>query len=396
MTPGAVPSLPLHDLPRVVAAVTVASVGSIALLFFLFDRTRREVALYTALAFGVAAHLGLPVAYHLPSWLDPLAVRRLVAFHAGAVPVVGYLFLLRFGRFPFAAARIVLAVVCGLAAVGGAAAPEPWLTRLEPLPLALVLVLVGDVLFACALRSRRQRTDESLLFVGTASLLLGALADAATAAGILPLPPIPLLGPAFLVFTAFLLATLSAEGRRLFTRATVDALTNLLNRGAFLDRATQEIVRAERTGRPVALVMLDIDHFKSFNDRYGHQTGDRVLSGAAQAVARTIRGIDLAGRYGGEEFIVLLVEAEEEPALVAVERIRAAISQMRLPGVKDPVTASAGVAVHHGLFERARVSDLIRRADAALYESKRGGRDRTTLEKTRSEAPATVAEVRYR
>jgi diguanylate cyclase (GGDEF)-like protein len=142
--------------------------------------------------------------------------------------------------------------------------------------------------------------------------------------------------------------------------------------------------------------MLDIDHFKAVNDGFGHPAGDRVLSGVAQSIQTTIRGIDVAGRYGGEEFVLLLVDVDEEAAVVAVERIRKAVAQAVPPKVPCAVTASAGVAIHHGRFEVARVEELVKRADAALYRSKQEGRDRTTVEETPLSADPSPAEIRYR
>jgi diguanylate cyclase (GGDEF)-like protein len=140
--------------------------------------------------------------------------------------------------------------------------------------------------------------------------------------------------------------------------------------------------------------MLDLDHFKSFNDRFGHPAGDAALTAVAGAVARTIRGIDAAGRFGGEEFIVLFVEADAEAATHALERIRAAVAALSPPQIAQGITVSAGLAVHQGLFEKASFKSLVSRADAALYAAKRAGRDRVTLES--APEPATPADVRYR
>jgi diguanylate cyclase (GGDEF)-like protein len=140
--------------------------------------------------------------------------------------------------------------------------------------------------------------------------------------------------------------------------------------------------------------MLDVDHFKSFNDRFGHPAGDAALTAVARAIAQTVRGIDAAGRYGGEEFIVLLAEADADAAAAALNRIRAAVAALAPPRIARSVTLSAGVAVHQALFETTSLDSLVARADAALYEAKRAGRDRVALEATPE--PATPADVRYR
>jgi diguanylate cyclase (GGDEF)-like protein len=186
------------------------------------------------------------------------------------------------------------------------------------------------------------------------------------------------------------------DDKRLRVQATTDPLTGLANRAAFLERARLEIQRAERSGRPLAVVLLDLDRFKSVNDRFGHPAGDRVLVGAATAISRTVRGIDLAARWGGEEFAVLLVEADESTAGVVVERIREAVAALAPPRVPVSVTASAGIAVHHGLFERSQVEGLLRRADAALYAAKRKGRNRAEFETSLVAPPSTPADVRLR
>jgi diguanylate cyclase (GGDEF)-like protein len=253
---------------------------------------------------------------------------------------------------------------------------------------AASLVLLGAA--ALVDLSRLRRPDGALLFAATAALLLAALFDAAASRGVLlpgaSLPP--LLGPAFLLFTALLLVAVADQGRRLFERATTDALTGLPNRVT--------LARAERSGSSLALALLDVDHFKRFNDRYGHQAGDRVLALAGRAVAGAIRGIDLAGRYGGEELVLVLVDVDADEAFAAVERVRAAVARVRVPNVPEAVTVSAGLALHHGAFERADLFALVRRADEALYASKAAGRDRTTMESRGPERPTSPAEVRYR
>jgi diguanylate cyclase (GGDEF)-like protein len=167
-------------------------------------------------------------------------------------------------------------------------------------------------------------------------------------------------------------ATLLSEVQRL---ASHDALTGLANRRVFDDALEREADRHMRRGDPYALVLIDVDRFKQINDRYGHATGDVVLRDVAQALSDTCRGADLAVRYGGEEFAVLLpgcgVIGE---ALAAAERLRAAISSR---AADLDVTVSAGVAVAplHGRDP----ASLVAAADAALYRAKHAGRDRSEL-----------------
>ena len=385
--PGVPELLPALVVPAA-SAVAIATLGLVALLFFGRDRSRRDLLLYALLAAGLATYL----AAGLPLW--EAGYPRLRGVLALVLPALAYLLLLRFLELPHTAARLALLVFPATGLVFLLAAPAEG--RLAGWFDAGSLVLFGGA--ALVDLARLHRPEGALLFAATSALLLAALFDAAVSSDVLlpGLAPPPLVGPAFLLFTALLLVAVADQGRLILERATTDALTGLPNRVTFLDRAQRELARAERSGSSLALAMLDIDHFKRFNDRYGHQAGDRVLSMAGRAVAGAVRGIDIAGRYGGEELVLVLVDVEGDAAVAAVERVRAAIAEVRLPHVQESVTASAGVALHHGAFDSAGVSSLIRRADEALYASKAAGRDRTTVESRGPERPTSPAEVRYR
>lgn len=378
--------LPAELLVPGASAVAIATLGLVALLFWARDRSRTDLLLYTILASGLSTFLVLG--------LRSGATGASRAALGLLLPGLAWLLLVRFLDLPVRRGRLMLLALPAVALPLVVVVPA---ARALAAPAAAVgLVVFGGAALLDLVRLRRP--DAALLFAATAFLLLAALFDAAAAKGVLlpgeRLPP--LLGPAFLLFTALLLVAVADQGRRLVEKATIDALTGLPNRATFLERARRELERAQRNGSSLALAMLDIDHFKRFNDRYGHPAGDRVLKDAGRAVAGAVRGIDLAGRYGGEELVLLLVDVDTEAATAAVERVRAAIAQVRLPHVPDAVTASAGVALHHGAFDRCGVADLIRRADAALYRSKAEGRDRTTLEARGPERPTSPAEVRYR
>lgn len=370
------------------SAVAIATLGLVALLFWARDRSRTDLLLYTFLASGLASYLLLGLGE------GSAGAARAAAALGLLLPALAWLLLVRFLDLPLRKGRISLLAFPALALPVVVALPAA--RALSAPAAAAALVLFGGAALLDLVRLRRP--DAALLFAATALLLLSALFDVAVANGVLlpgeRLPP--LLGPAFLLFTSLLLVAVADQGRRLLEKATTDALTGLPNRATFLERARRELERAQRNGSSLALAMLDVDHFKRFNDRYGHPAGDRVLKDAGRAVAGAVRGIDLAGRYGGEELVLLLVDVDAEAAVAAVERVRAAIAEVRLPHVPDAVTASAGVALHHGAFERCGVADLIRRADAALYRSKAEGRDRTTLEARGTERPTSPAEVRYR
>jgi diguanylate cyclase (GGDEF)-like protein len=168
-------------------------------------------------------------------------------------------------------------------------------------------------------------------------------------------------------------------GESLHRLATTDALTGLPNRRQLMAALEMETSRARRTGRPLAIALLDVDRFKSVNDTHGHAAGDEVLRVVARELRRVTRGGDLLGRYGGEEFAIWMPETELAEACGACERLRAAIARRTIhfpDGTVGRVTVSAGVALLAGGEETAR---FIARADAALYEAKTGGRNLVRL-----------------
>jgi len=163
-------------------------------------------------------------------------------------------------------------------------------------------------------------------------------------------------------------------------QATRDALTGLWNRAATLDFLHRELSRASRQATPISLIMADIDHFKRINDTHGHLVGDMVLREVARRLASAVRSYDVVGRFGGEEFLIVLPACALHHAVEKAESLRLCASQE--PVVTSagplPVTLSLGVAV--GELAMATDSDsLLRAADAALYRAKSGGRNRVAL-----------------
>jgi diguanylate cyclase (GGDEF)-like protein len=162
-------------------------------------------------------------------------------------------------------------------------------------------------------------------------------------------------------------------------KATHDALTGVWNRGAILEALKRELVRAEREHTLVGVLLGDLDHFKSVNDTYGHLAGDAVLREAAQRIAAAVRDYDSVGRYGGEEFLVVLSSCEDDvDMLKKAEHVRAMVGAGPVVAAegKIPITMSLGVA---SSSEFREVEDLLRAADAALYRAKRGGRNRVEV-----------------
>lgn len=174
-------------------------------------------------------------------------------------------------------------------------------------------------------------------------------------------------------------AAVAARNARLFGEtqrlATIDGLTGLFNRNHFFQLAEQELRRGRRHKRGITVLMADIDHFKKINDRHGHQAGDRVLAQVGQCLRKMVRDMDIPGRYGGEEFAVLLPETLPSQALVVAERIRQAVSDLKITsdGERIPVTVSLGLA---GDPNPESLNALMKTADAALYRAKESGRNR--------------------
>jgi diguanylate cyclase (GGDEF)-like protein len=160
-----------------------------------------------------------------------------------------------------------------------------------------------------------------------------------------------------------------AAARLFASQASTDALTGMPNRRQLDDQLDREIARARRHRMPLSVLLVDIDRFKTVNDRYGHQAGDRALCELASRLSGTVRGGDLAGRWGGEEFLVIAPNTGHDAALQLAERCRTAISDVAGVG---KLTASIGVAT---LVEHEDARSLVRRADTALYRAKDGGRD---------------------
>jgi diguanylate cyclase (GGDEF)-like protein len=154
--------------------------------------------------------------------------------------------------------------------------------------------------------------------------------------------------------------------------AVTDRLTGLSNRRGAETVVRRELLRAQRYGLSLTVALFDIDHFKKINDTHGHGVGDHVLRQVARGIAGQVRESDLAARWGGEEFLVLLPSTGLEAGRICAERIRKTIAKMTLP-TGEPITISGGVAQ---LQDNETMTDVLARADARLYEAKHAGRNR--------------------
>lgn len=173
---------------------------------------------------------------------------------------------------------------------------------------------------------------------------------------------------------------------RAMRMATTDGMTGLTNHRTFKERGAEAVARAHRSGRPLSLILTDIDHFKRVNDTHGHAVGDEVIKGVAAVLASSARDVDLTARYGGEEFAILLEDADADAAERIAERIRHKVKSLRFDGSTGPfgVTLSLGVA----RLVDSNLACLVDEADRALYEAKRGGRDRVVRFERRGAAAA--------
>ncbi len=207
--------------------------------------------------------------------------------------------------------------------------------------------------------------------------LFGGLALASSAAHAFPEPTQALVDSLAAMATA---ATQNAVlYRQTQDQALTDALTGQLNRRALFKTGEEEMRRADRFGHALSAIMFDIDRFKDVNDHYGHAAGDRVLQQVAERCRRTIRHVDVLGRYGGDEFVVLLPEADRKLAKEIATRIRGAASLAPILTEAGMIPVSLSMGVAEAGRDTAEVGELLQKADRALYQSKQAGRNTITV-----------------
>jgi diguanylate cyclase (GGDEF)-like protein len=262
------------------------------------------------------------------------------------------------------------------------AGPATWLTDSDiAIPLAVacaaLFTVVNTALVAIAAHAAAPEgrwrevlwTRESLL-LDVVELCVGVLVTIACALSpgmlILALPPVVLLQRSLL-------------HQQLQAAARTDAKTGLLNAAAWQREADTELSRAQRGDDPLALLLIDLDHFKRVNDTYGHLVGDQVLIGVANTLCNQLRDYDVVGRFGGEEFVVLLPGADTVEACRVAERLRSRVRRLAVPAEDGSVTVTVSVGVSLLRAHGEDLIELLAAADLALYRAKEAGRDRVCL-----------------
>ncbi len=410
-TPRRIANWPLWDLPPLVRCYVMAVpllAGTMGITLLRSNRTRTaDIVLFLLLLMAAAVCLeasrrmgevaGLSKTL-LAAWWVAMAVLLPPVYVLVAPGVITAMTQVRV-RKAVLHRRVFSAAVIGLSYVGAAglfsllplsgaeggltSAPATWALAVGA--CAATAAALTSVLIALAVKGtepeatwRGLMLDKEHLQLDALQVCVGVLV--ALVVGLAPVLLLITLPPVLLLQRALLHSQLTAAAR-------TDPKTGLLNAVTWEREATSDIARARRTGQPVAALLLDIDHFKRVNDTYGHLVGDQVLRRVADALVGELRDGDHIGRFGGEEFAVLLHAADEAEARRAGERLRRRISELRVPvpdGTFTTVTVSVGVAVADDA-DRS-VAELLAHADAGLYAAKAAGRDQISLGPTREPA----------
>ena len=372
----------MFEAPLALVAAAIFSLGLFALFVFLRDRRQREFLLFFLLTAGVAAYF--------VSWLSlwsRLGVSLSFIFRANVALAfaLSMLFALFFHHFFVLTLpkwmRFVLALQFAGMLVAFALPRVDDLYRVLPLCYATVIASGIRVVAVLVRKVRRRAPYAVTVLVGFGFIFVATLRDMAQDFGLIPSGVrTQYVGGAFLVFSVLFLSVVADRMARLRVAAATDPLTGLPNRTGLFDRIALELARSRRSNRAVALAVLDLDRFKDFNDRFGHLAGDRLLIAMGERLSESVRATDLAVRFGGEEFVLLLPEISRDEAIRCCERIREAVGHMRVSGAEGGTTVSIGLAVHEpGSGPTPSAGALLRVADAALYRAKAQGRDRVSV-----------------
>lgn len=360
--------------PRPAKGILAFAVGSIALTIGTFCLALRGVAPY---AFSYLAGNGFAM---LATGLFLIAVRRfdghktrkawLLYGSAGIAALDLAVYLQPFAMLRVFAPNAVMATCCLLAAVS--------LYRSEAARTSHRFMTLAS--FACIGAAAATRAIHSIVAPQSVELLSKSSAPVALylAAAVLGMS----------MTLGFVLMVSDVIRQRLLFLVTHDSLTEARTRRSWIEIASYEMTRAERMGKPASVLMTDLDHFKKVNDTFGHPVGDKALRQFAECARASLRKDDVLGRYGGEEFVVLLPATSAKDAAAVADRLRLTVANLPLETAQGPhqLTVSVGVASTelHGLD----VAGLIAAADDALYDSKHNGRNRVSI----ASAPKTTGE----
>ncbi len=356
------------------------AIGVYHLVFFLRRRSARENLLFAALC-GLVALYGATFSPAFAGivipWVNPYRLGLIASLAASPIflALTDHLFGLR----ARSRRRLVWAFFAACIPVA-ALLPLHLLARFHDFinvgVFAGLLAIVARAVLAGSMRNPHART----LLAGTAAFASCVIWDLGTEYGLLPAASVlPGVGGLFWIgFLAFAVAVgVETAGRWALAEANAltDPLTGLSRRHVFEEALRREAARLRRSGGSLAVVMIDLDHFKRINDTHGHRMGDVVLARVGRILRHSARNLDLPARLGGEEFGVLLPDTGLEGATAFAERFREHLQALTLPSAMGPVhvTASAGVAVGDDLADADQLLDA---ADGALYRAKSGGRDR--------------------
>jgi diguanylate cyclase (GGDEF)-like protein len=408
--PPAIGSWPLWRLPRwlltYVLAIDTAAVAAIATAAAFTTITKHDLALFglllgcTALAVELTRKSGeqgghirdvggvweLPVAILLPplyAVLIPMARLTLVQLRVRRAPVYRRVFSGASMGLCYGAASVTFHSLSGLVPpVSAGMLRHATVWTLLVLVSALVLWVLNKAMIMTAIKGsdpaasiRAETFTGERLYNDVAETSIAVLVTYGVASN-------PLIALAALPVVTLLQR--SMRHVQLLTESRNDSKTGLLNAATWEREAASEVIRAVRTKSPLAIAILDIDKFKVVNDTYGHLAGDQVLKEIANSLNSTLREYDLAGRFGGEEFSLLLPQTRAVDAFRIAERVRANMAGLSIiaPGStgaeRVQVTVSIGVAALDA-GSRRELSDLMAAADAALYRAKAGGRDQVQM-----------------
>jgi diguanylate cyclase (GGDEF)-like protein len=404
----AVAGWPLWQLPRglrwYVCAVVAAGAAVTAVAASTASWHSRDLILFAMLVtFGaVAVELtrrtaepaGLIKEVH-GIWQLPIAL-LLPPFYCLAAPVVTFGVLQLRTRRTVAHRRVFSAAANGLSLATASAAfhavlpvlQRHWPAARSPLWLlaavacSLLWSAVNKVLIMAAVKASdrtvsargqllsREPLLNDLCEISAGVLLTGTVAGVGV---VLLVPALPLV----------ILLQRSFRQAQLISQARIDTKTGLLNAAAWRTEATVHLAAAQRTRSPVAVAIADLDHFKAVNDGYGHLTGDAVLAAAASTLREGLRPYDLIGRFGGEEFTILLPHTGADEAVAVADRLRASLASYPFPAGedRDPLHVTVSIGIAATLDPAGQdLTDLLTAADAALYAAKTGGRNTVRLD----------------